>query len=72
MGAVGRELPEDSTEKPRVSPTGGAESGALGDDLQRFDPDLRAVIDAWPNLSGDAKASILSIIRAVNQRDGNE
>ena len=43
----------------------GAESGALSTDSTRFDADLQALIDAWPKLPANVKASILSMIQAV-------
>jgi hypothetical protein len=43
----------------------GAESGALGAQEATLDPDLAAVVDAWPALPGTIKAGILAIIRAA-------
>ena len=38
-----------------------SESGALG---RCTDPDLRAVIDAWPDLPEAVKADIVAMVRA--------
>jgi len=42
----------------------GAESGALGAREAPVDPDLAAVVDAWPTLPAAIKAGILAMVRA--------
>ena len=67
MGATGFEHPAENSGKTRVLAHSGAESGALsvrdGVGLSSDDPDLRAVVEAWPNLPDTVKAGILAMIR---------
>jgi len=42
----------------------GAECGALGARIAPIDPELAAVVDAWPGLPGAIRAAILAMIRA--------
>ena len=44
---------------------GGAESGAPTLTTPNIDPDLAALIDAWPNLPDAIRAGILAMIRAA-------
>ena len=44
---------------------GGAKSVAFRAQNEPDDPDLRAVIDAWPTLPVDVKSDILATIRAT-------
>jgi hypothetical protein len=46
---------------------GGAESGALVPEPAAIDPDLAAVVDAWPTLPAAIKAGILAMIGAAEQ-----
>ena len=43
----------------------GAEYGALGAEKAQFDPDLAAVVDAWPMLPAAIKVGILATIQAM-------
>jgi hypothetical protein len=63
--AAGIELSHESTGKTANSETGGAESGALGAQETLNDPDLAAVVDAWPTLPQPIKAGILAMIGKV-------
>ncbi len=49
----------------QISSTGGAESGALRDEISSFDPDMAAVIKAWPALPDAIRAAILAMVRAA-------
>jgi len=69
MGGRGLEPIEKSSENPGVPSQGGAKSGALGarEALQDGpqDPDLQAVVDAWPDLPEALKTGILAMVRAA-------
>ena len=54
--------------KPHDSQSGGAESGAIGAHSTPINPDLQAIIEAWPKLNESTKAGILATVRA--SRDG--
>jgi hypothetical protein len=43
----------------------GAKSSALVTDCDEFDADLRAIFEAWPGLSCDARASLVAIVKAT-------
>ncbi len=46
-----------------------AKGGTGGGDFVGGSPELQSIIDAWPRLSGDVKASLLAIVAAsVKQR----
>ncbi|RIK78821.1 MAG: hypothetical protein DCC68_14290 [Planctomycetota bacterium] len=48
----------------------GAESGALGARTAQFDPDLAAVVDAWPTLPAAIRAGILAMIGTADRDAG--
>lgn len=50
------------TGKTVVDFQSGAESGALEADLSSIDPELQAIIDAWPDLSDVTRAGILAML----------
>jgi len=68
MGGKGLEHPTESPGKTALAKPGGAESGARGAPEgrtdTRADPDLAAVIHAWPALPDVLKAGILAMVRA--------
>ena len=69
-----------STKETAISETGGAESGALckwckkGLDsdttLAKQDPELTAIVDAWPTLSPAIRSAITALVRSAG--GGNE
>jgi len=61
----GIRTPRENAGKSRVSDQSGAESGALAARKDPLDPELAAVVDAWPALPEAMKASILAMIGAV-------
>ncbi|MCH7685408.1 MAG: hypothetical protein IH899_01785 [Planctomycetes bacterium] len=65
MTPTGLERTDDSTGNNVIQGQGGAESGAVGAQSALMDPDLRAVIEAWPELPDAVKAGILAMVRAA-------
>ena len=65
----GLEQPQDSPEKTTVSEQGGAESGAQAAPTSVSDPDLAAVVKAWPELPESVRAGIAAMVKAVNGND---
>jgi hypothetical protein len=59
MGRKGLEPPVKPPEKPHVSQTGGAKSGASGDESGA---QLAKVARAWPGLPETSKAAIVKIV----------
>jgi hypothetical protein len=51
-----------NTGKTGIPPQSGAESGAPGARKAPLDPELAAVVDAWPALPEAIKAGILAMI----------
>ena len=64
VAEAGIELPQDSSQNTGVSEKSGAESGAVGARMASSDPDLLAVIEAWPDLPPVVKGSIVEMVRA--------
>lgn len=65
MGATGLEPTPESSGKTGDSAQGGALCGAPGDlstSAAHSDPDLLAVVRAWPSLSAEARQAVLAII----------
>ena len=62
MGLRGLELPHENTEKKGGADQSGAESGAQEAPL---DPELAAVVDAWPALPEAIKAGILAMVETT-------
>jgi hypothetical protein len=58
VGDTGSETTPKPSGKTSVSPTGGAENGAL-------DPNLTIVISAWPLLSKQSRLIIVGLARKV-------
>jgi hypothetical protein len=50
----------------------GAECGALGAQNAPLDPDLAAVVDAWPALPAAIKAGILAMVQAAGGITGKD
>ena len=65
VAGMGFELPQENTEKTGVADESGAESGALDAENGPKDPDLGAIIDAWPRLPDAIKTGILAIIQGA-------
>jgi hypothetical protein len=63
--AAGIEPGQKSSGNRGVGNQSGAECGALGARDAPLDPDLAAVVDAWPALPAAIKAGILAMIRAA-------
>jgi hypothetical protein len=62
VAGTGFERTSKSPRKTAISEKGGAESGAVGDDSAPIDPDLAAVIDAWPRLPETVRRDVLRIV----------
>ncbi len=54
----------ENTGKTGVPQESGAESGASSGDSAPIDPDLAAVVSAWPTLPYAIRAAVLAIVRA--------
>ncbi len=63
--------PPKNTGKTGISADAGADAGAVETRNAHEDPDLRAIIDAWPALSEAIKAGILAMVKASGM-DGAE
>ena len=61
----GNRTPRKNTDKTVDSPASGAQSGALDARQGSLNPDLAAVVDAWPALPEAIKTGILAIIRGA-------
>jgi hypothetical protein len=64
VGGKGLEQPRIFHDISGFLESRGAESGALGTQGGVLDPELRAIVDAWPALPEPIKAGILAMIRA--------
>ena len=71
MGDTGLEHPSNPSGKSNTSETGGAESGALGSEIDPPDADLAVVIEAWPTLPVAVRAAIMALVPAGNPAGGN-
>jgi hypothetical protein len=71
MGAVGREHVTESPEKQQMFGSGGAESGALADKSVAVplsnDPELKMVLEAWPNLPKAIRAAIMALVNTPRE-----
>ena len=63
---AGFEPPQDFPEKTTVSEQGGAESGAHAAPIAVSDPDLRAVVSAWPELPEALRKGIVAMVKAAS------
>ncbi len=68
IAAKGTELPANSSGKQGGSRPGGTNSGTpmagLAENRQLVEPELAAVVMAWPKLSAAVKAGILAMVKA--------
>ena len=64
-GWGGIRTPLENTGKTGVSDQSGAECGALAAREAPLDPELAAVVDAWPALPAGLRAGILAMIDAA-------
>jgi hypothetical protein len=62
---TGTELPAFSSGNTGVAVQGGAKSGALSGDSALNDPDLLAVVNAWPTLPETTRRGILALVRTA-------
>ena len=60
MGDTGLEPHPKTTGKMVIFGTGGAESGAVG----ASDPDLQAIITAWPSVSEETRPVVIRLVEA--------
>ena len=65
VAGTGLEHPANSSGNGGVADESGAESGALDAENGPKDPQLTAIIDAWPTLPEPIKAGVLAIIKAA-------
>ncbi len=69
---AGLELPRESSGKTHIPIRGGAESGALDASDIPVDPELKHLIDVWPNLPNVIRAGILAMIDAAKAGGSEE
>jgi hypothetical protein len=67
VGDTRLEHPHDIAGNTGGPQQGGAESGALGARETALDPDLAALIKAWPALPATVQANILAVVRAAGK-----
>ena len=65
MGEAGLEPPSNSPGNTGIPQAGGAESGALAAPKPPSDPDLRAVVEAWPELPDAVRVAVVALVKAV-------
>jgi hypothetical protein len=65
MAGTGLELSQESTGNSSGADRSGAKCGALGAQNGPLDPDLAAVVEAWPGLPEALRAGILAMTRAA-------
>jgi hypothetical protein len=68
-GADRIRTPQDNAGNIGGQPQSGAEFGALDTEKPPKDPELGAIIDAWPTLSESIKAGILAMVRAMGKEE---
>ncbi len=64
MTPTGLEQTAKTPGKTAIAEESVAESGAFDRSFALSDPDLKALIDAWPGLSDDDKRAILEIVNS--------
>ena len=62
MGDTGFEQPPKSSTKTHFLDQGGAKSGAIAE----IDPDLAALVAAWPTLPEPIRRAMLALIASTN------
>jgi len=67
MGRGGLEHPRSFPWETDISAEGGAELGALAGHPSDLDPDLAALIDAWPDLPEAVRAGISAMVGAAQK-----
>jgi len=71
MGRTGLEHPHVSTGNAGSSDSGGSKCGSNGAEFgspilpKPFDPDLAAVVAAWPDLPHAIRAGVLALVNAA-------
>ena len=63
---MGIEQPPASQENNTPSAQGGAESGAVGGEIDHLEPDLAEIVKAWPALSAAVRKGIVEMVRATH------
>jgi hypothetical protein len=64
VAGTGTEHPSDSSGNQGVALQGGAKSGALSGDSAISDPDLLAVVAAWPTLPEAVRQRVVAMVQA--------
>jgi len=65
VGGTGLEPPSKSSGFQGILPEGGAESGAVGARMALSDPNLMAVVAAWPTLPETTRQQIVAMAKRV-------
>jgi hypothetical protein len=65
---VGLEHAAQTAKESQAALQSGAESGAAGERHAPKDPQLAAIIEAWPALSESTKAGVVAMVRAAEAR----
>ena len=65
MAGAGIEHPPQNGANSSAAGQSGAECGALAAPKATLDPQLAAVVEAWPTLPEPIKAGILAMVRAA-------
>jgi len=61
----GLEPPQETSGNTGVAAKRGAESGAVGGGSAPDDPELAAVVDAWPTLPEGVKGDIVAMVKGA-------
>jgi hypothetical protein len=69
MGDAGLEHPPLTPSRTPISTSGGAKSDARDAPNPIQDPDLAALVKAWPGLPGHIKAAVRTLIQAQRKGD---
>jgi hypothetical protein len=67
VGGTGLEHPSKSSGFRGFLPEGGAKSGAVGVRIAISDPDLAAVVEAWPTLPEAVRRQVVGLVKAQNK-----